>query len=86
MMPSVAERVMDFSNVKKGSRARIKAIKLCSPHLKRLMEMGLTVGTEFIVTKVAPFGDPIEISLRGYHLCLRKNETRDIEIEFIVQP
>ena len=48
---------------------------------ERLMEMGLTEGTEFSVEKVAPFGDPIEISVRGYRLCLRKSETHCFEIE-----
>lgn len=76
---------MDFRRIKKGAHARVTAIKLCSPHLKRLMEMGLTVGTEFTVVKVAPFGDPIEIQLRGYRLCLRKAEAVDMEIEILHQ-
>lgn len=45
--------------------------------------MGLTVGTEFSVAKVAPFGDTIEIRLRGYSLCLRKCEAAGIEVELI---
>lgn len=49
----------------------------------RLLEMGLTVGTEFRVVKVAPFGDPVEIDLRGYRLCLRKAETSHFEIEAV---
>lgn len=80
-MVAAAVKAMDFSEIKKGMRGRITAIKLCSPHLKRLMELGLTVGTEFSVIKVAPFGDPVEIQLRGYRLCLRRAETSDIEIE-----
>lgn len=80
-MVAAAVNTMDFSEIKKGMRGRITAIKLCSPHLKRLMELGLTVGTEFSVIKVAPFGDPVEIQLRGYRLCLRRAETSDIEIE-----
>lgn len=43
----------------------------------------MTPGTEFSVVKVAPFGDPIEIALRGYRLCLRKHETNAIEIELV---
>jgi len=47
----------------------------------RLMEMGLTPGTEFTVTKVAPFGDPIEIDVRGTRICLRRKETQEISVE-----
>lgn len=47
----------------------------------RLMELGLTPGTEFTVTKVAPFGDPIEIDVRGTRLCLRRKESNEITVE-----
>lgn len=46
----------------------------CTEELIRLQEMGLTEGATFQVIKVAPFGDPVEIDLRGYRLCLRKKE------------
>lgn len=72
---------MNFTEVRKGMRGRVTAVRLCSPHLRRLQEMGLVVGTEFEVIKVAPFGDPVEIQLRGYRLCLRRNESADIEVE-----
>jgi Fe2+ transport system protein FeoA len=72
---------MKFSEVSKGMRARILSVDSKSEGLRRLQEMGLTVGTEFMVNKVAPFGDPVEITLRGYRLCLRKKETDGIEIE-----
>jgi len=64
-------------------KARVVKIAPDSPKLKRLQEMGLTEGTEFVVNKVAPFGDPVEIKLRGYRLCLRKAETVGIEIEAV---
>ncbi|MDP6977825.1 MAG: FeoA family protein [Myxococcota bacterium] len=47
----------------------------------RLLEMGVMTGTEIEVVKLAPFGDPIEIELRGYRLSLRKREAEQIEIE-----
>ena len=75
--------VINFSQVKKGMRARVVSIGSVSAESKRLQEMGLTEGTEFSVVKVAPFGDPVEINLRGYHLCLRKHETAHIEIELL---
>jgi ferrous iron transport protein A len=75
--------VFSFRNVKKGMRARVVSIESTSPEARRLQEMGLTVGTEFDVVKVAPFGDPVEITLRGYRLCLRKHETAHINIELV---
>jgi len=72
---------MKFSEVRKGMKGRVVRIDSSANALTRLQEMGLTVGTEFVVNKVAPFGDPVEISLRGYRLCLRRKETEGIEIE-----
>jgi Fe2+ transport system protein FeoA len=76
-----AQAAMNFTNVRKGMRARVVNINSSSIESRRLQEMGLTEGTEFTVEKVAPFGDPVEIKLRGYRLCLRKQETAHIEIE-----
>ena len=74
---------MDFSQVRNGMRARVTQVRDGSVHIKRLQEMGLTVGTVFTVVKIAPFGDPVEIELRGYRLCLRRKEAIDIEIEAV---
>ena len=49
--------------------------------LSRLLEMGILEGTEVQVIRLAPFGDPIEIKLRGYHLSIRKSEAEQIEID-----
>ena len=48
---------------------------------RRIMDMGITKGTELIVRKVAPLGDPIEITVRGYELSLRKADTEMIEVQ-----
>ena len=48
---------------------------------RRLVDMGLTPGTEVKVTKIAPLGDPIEVSLRGYELSLRKEDAQMVEVE-----
>lgn len=48
---------------------------------RRIMDMGLTKGTEAYIRKVAPLGDPIEITVRGYELSLRKADAEMIEIE-----
>lgn len=47
---------------------------------RRIMDMGLTKGTEVIVRKTAPLGDPIEITVRGYELSLRKADAEMIEV------
>lgn len=75
--------ILRFADLKKGMRAKVVSVNGASDETVRLQEMGLTVGTEFRVVKVAPFGDPIEIELRGYRLCLRKRETDCFEIEAI---
>ena len=48
---------------------------------KHLMDMGITKGCEIYVRKVAPLGDPIEITVRGYELSLRKGDAERIEVE-----
>ena len=48
---------------------------------KRLLAMGLTPGTDFLVTRFAPLGDPVEIKIRGFSLTLRKNEADVLLIE-----
>ena len=50
---------------------------------RRIMAMGITQGTELIVRKVAPLGDPIEITVRGYELSLRKADAERIEVELL---
>jgi ferrous iron transport protein A len=48
---------------------------------KRIMDMGITVNTELTVRKVAPLGDPVEITVRGYELSLRKADIERIQVE-----
>lgn len=50
---------------------------------RRLFDMGLTPGAEVFLRKKAPLGDPIEITLRGYELSLRKDEAANVEIDMI---
>ena len=83
-MSAQAMNSMGFAQLRKGMRARILGIPSDSETLQRIQEMGLTVGTTFRVVKVAPFGDPVEIDVRGYRLCLRRAETKGIEVEQII--
>ena len=48
---------------------------------RRIMDMGLTRGTEVYVRKVAPLGDPVELTVRGYELSLRKADAESVEVE-----
>lgn len=48
---------------------------------RRIMDMGLTKGVEVYIRKVAPLGDPIEVTVRGYELSLRKADAEQIEVE-----
>ena len=48
---------------------------------RRIMDMGITKGTEVYVRKVAPLGDPVEVTVRGYELSLRKADIEMIEVE-----
>ena len=48
---------------------------------RRIMDMGITKGTEVYVRKVAPLGDPVEVSVRGYELSLRKADAEMIEVQ-----
>jgi Fe2+ transport system protein FeoA len=64
-----------------GERGVIVAVKGEGAIRRRLFDMGLTPGAEVYLRKKAPLGDPIEISLRGYELTLRKAEAAHVEIE-----
>ena len=61
----------------------VKVVKLLGEGAvkRRIMDMGLTRGTEVYVRKVAPLGDPIEVTVRGYELSLRKADAEMIEVE-----
>ena len=60
--------------------ARITGFELPSERRARLLEMGLTTGTEIQLIRVAPLGDPVEIEVRGYRLSLRKREAKGIRV------
>ncbi|MDH6363562.1 ferrous iron transport protein A [Enterococcus sp. PF1-24] len=61
-----------------GEKAKVLRIYGTGAIKRRLMDMGLTKGTELLVQKVAPLADPIEIKVRGYELSLRKNEAAQV--------
>ena len=64
-----------------GQRGRITTIWAIGPMRRRLMDMGLLPGEEIKVEKVAPLGDPIELTVKSYNLSLRKKEAEGIAVE-----
>jgi ferrous iron transport protein A len=79
----VVDHRLNFSDLRSGQAGRIVAVTSTSPEALRLQEMGLSVGAEFRIVEVAPFGDPVQVCLRGYRLCLRKREAKAFEVELI---
>ena len=76
---------MQLSEMKVGYRGRIVGIKPGETvYRHKLISMGLLPGTEFVVSRIAPLGDPIEIIVRGFSLGLRKNEANILRIEEVV--
>ena len=64
-----------------GSTAKVVKIHGEGAVKRRIMDMGITKGVEIFVRKVAPLGDPIELTVRGYELSLRKEDAQMIEVE-----
>jgi ferrous iron transport protein A len=74
---------MNLAKLKPGEKGRITAIGAIGPLKRRLMDMGVLVGEEVKVVKVAPMGDPIEVFIKSYNLSLRKNEAEGIAVEVL---
>ena len=73
-----------FSALPVGARARVLSYHgMGDSYRRKLMSMGLTPGTCFTVQRVAPLGDPVEISVRGFCLSLRRQEAADLQVEVI---
>ncbi|HHU55180.1 MAG TPA: ferrous iron transport protein A [Acholeplasmataceae bacterium] len=64
-----------------GERGKVNCINCKGPLRRRIMDMGITKGTTIEVKRIAPFGDPIEICVRGYKLSIRKKEAENIILE-----
>ena len=68
-------------DVKPGETATIARLHGEGALKRRIMDMGLTRGTQVTVRKVAPLGDPLELTVRGYELSVRKGDAELIEVE-----
>lgn len=72
---------MTLKEVKVGSTVTVKKLNGQGATKRRIMDMGITKGVEVFVRKVAPLGDPIEVTVRGYELSLRKTDAAMIECQ-----
>lgn len=72
---------MNLKEAKIGTQVRVKRLLGEGAVRRRIMDMGLTRGTEVYIRKAAPLGDPIELTVRGYELSIRKADAQWIEIE-----
>lgn len=70
-----------LKQVKVGQTCTVKRVHGEGALRRRIMDMGITKGVEIYVRKVAPLGDPIEITVRDYELSVRKNDAELVEVE-----
>ncbi|MDD6320360.1 MAG: FeoA family protein [Oscillospiraceae bacterium] len=70
-----------LKEVKVGESAKVVKLHGEGAVKRRIMDMGVTRGTEVYVRKVAPLGDPVEVTVRGYELSIRKADAEMIEVE-----
>lgn len=70
-----------LKEAKVGSTVKVVKLNGEGPVKRRIMDMGITKGVEVYVRKVAPLGDPVEVSVRGYELSLRKADAEMIDVQ-----
>ena len=77
-------KIVSLSDLKKGMSARVVNVQNQNKALRRrFLDMGITQGVIVKIKKIAPLGDPISIELRGYELCIRKSDMKNIDVEVI---
>ncbi len=74
-------KMKTLKDVAVGEKSKVLKINGEGKVKRRIMDMGITKGTEIYVRKVAPLGDPIEVTVRGYELSLRKEDAEKLEME-----
>ncbi len=77
----MSDEVLKLSELAVGEQGEITRIGAVGEIKKRLLEMGVVRGARLEVERVAPLGDPIEVEIMGYHLSLRNQEAREIEVK-----
>jgi len=74
---------LPLSKVAEGQRARILSVGGGGALRRRILEMGMTRGTELLVEKYAPLRDPLEVIVKGFHVSLRVEEASEIKVEVL---
>lgn len=72
---------MTLGDAKVGSTVVVTKIEVDSAYKRRIMDMGITKGSELYIRKVAPLGDPVEITVRGYELSVRKDDAQCVQVK-----
>ena len=72
---------MTLGDAKVGTTVVVTKIEGDSAYKRRIMDMGITKGSELFIRKVAPLGDPVEITVRGYELTVRKADAQRVEVK-----
>ena len=72
---------MTLGDAKVGTTVVVTKIEGDSAYKRRIMDMGITKGSELFIRKVAPLGDPVEITVRGYELTIRKADAQCVEVK-----
>jgi Fe2+ transport system protein FeoA len=81
---SCLEGDMNLSKLKVGDKAKVVALNVSDKEVRRhLLDMGVTRGVVVKIIRKAPMGDPVDIELRDYELCISKKELEQIEVEVI---
>lgn len=74
---------MTLSDIKPGATCTVVKLRDEGATCRRIMDMGITKGAQIRVDKVAPLGDPVDLTVRGYHLSLRKSDLDKIEVQAV---
>ncbi|MFA5542341.1 MAG: ferrous iron transport protein A [Bacilli bacterium] len=74
---------MNLRKAKIGQAVKVVSLEAEGSLRRRLMDMGITKGVILVIKKVAPFGDPLEITVRGYELSIRKSDAEKILVEAV---
>ncbi len=72
---------MTLKDCKVGDTVKVTRVTGTGPIRRRIMDLGITKGVEIYIRKVAPLGDPFELTVRGYELSVRKEDAKMVEIE-----
>ena len=80
-MGDIRMKQLTVNDLKKGESGVVLSIGSSGALRRRIIDMGITPGAVITLRKTAPFGDPLQIHLRGYELSIRKSEAKEITIE-----